>query len=288
MIFESLLSVLLFGKDVSFSERQMIEEIGTNTVIPLVEEVLVTAPFALVVEREQQGILFSKDELTVRPIASLTKLMTALVFWDTQPSFDEFVPLISSEFPDGMSAKVGIGEKIRVKDLFSVMLIASSNDAVMTLVSASGLSEYKFVQRMNERALSLGMDNTRFVEPTGLSPLNTSTAADVATLLDVVLRYEEIRRVTTSLRYSFQAEGDDEVYTVLSTNRDLLQSQLNHEPLYSIIGGKTGYTEEAGYCLALAVVNNEGREILSVVLGEESRAASIKSMKDLVGWGFKH
>lgn len=238
----------------------------------------VSARSALVVDLASGSFLFEKESDRVLPIASLTKLMTAQVFLDTKPDWNEVLEIIPADVRNGGSSTFKIGEKVKVIDLFNVALVASDNNAAAALVRASGLTEKEFVRLMNDKAQSLGMTKTFFSEVSGLSRQNVSTAKEIYILAAQSFRLIEIDKALGQEEYPFIALTGRE-HVVKSTNK-LLNSYLKLDV------GKTGYTEEAGYCLVARAQNKEGRAVMAVVLHSQSREKSFQEVKSLIQWSF--
>jgi D-alanyl-D-alanine carboxypeptidase len=163
-------------------------------------------------------------------------------------------------------------------------LIASDNGATLALVHATGLSEEEFIKKMNEQALKLGLLNTKFIDPVGLSDQNVSTAREVALLAKSALTREEIRQATESKDYKFTTiNGKDK--EIESTDYLLFDSGKNS---FQVLGGKTGYTDRAGYCFVGRFKDESGREIISVVLNSSGKNERFKESKSLVNWVFNN
>lgn len=240
-----------------------------------------TAKAAIVVDRVSGTILFQKEADRELPIASLTKLMTALVFLDVRPDWEIIVRMGEGENRlEGAKLFVKDGEEIRLRDLFYSSLVGSANNATQAMVHATGLSGEVFVQKMNEKAKALGMTKTRFEEPTGLHPRNTSTARDFVKLAQTAFAVPEIQDAVVRKEYVFTTVPG-EPHRIRSQN-DLLNSFL------SLTGGKTGYTEEARHCLIVQAKNEHGYEIIAVVLGSETSDARFQEAKGLVWWAFEN
>ena len=214
------------------------------------------------------------------PIASITKLMTALVFLDHNPGWQEEFYTIPSDRRNGGIIYLNTGEILTLKDLFYTVLIASDNDAAMALARATGLSEKEFIKQMNDKAQQLGLFNTQFKDPSGLNKGNISTAEEVVKLLNLALANDEIKNVTSKAYYEFEVQGKNKKRLVKLRNTDLLlNSYLN------VTGGKTGHLEEAGYCLAVKIKGEQNQEIMVIVLGSLTnfdRFQDIKAITDLV------
>ena len=140
------------------------------------------------------------------------------------------------------------------------------------LARESGLSPAEFLSAMNKKAMELGLTGTRFVEFTGLDERNVSTATDVAKMLRAAADQELIRSISTTRSYDFRTER--RAHHIVTTDR-LLYSR------YEILGGKTGFINEAGYCLA-TWVRSEGRDLIAVVLGAPTNATRFADVVRLV------
>lgn len=245
--------------------------------------ILTTANSALVFDEGTGTVLFAKNSQEKTPLASLTKLMTVLVFLDKDPDWDKVIRLTRADDREGGIVYARSPEEVTVRDLFNMALVGSVNNAAIALARSTGLEQKDFVAEMNKKAKTLGLKDTTFADPTGLLPENQGTARDVAKLVATALEREEVRSATLQKRYVFNPVNSDKTYYVKSTN-ELLWSFLNAEP-YNFIGGKTGYIEESGYNLATEVMRG-GHKIIAVVLGSATAEDRFKEMKGLVDWAF--
>lgn len=196
-----------------------------------------------------------------RPIASITKLMSALVLSKAELEPPETITLLEAD-KDRLKwsrSRLRVGEVFRGEDLYRAALIASDNRAMYALVRGLGFERPKFVQEMNATAKALGMTKTQFRDPAGVDPDNVSTARDLTKLLQAVVETPEISVTTTSTRVTFEREGRI-VLQMSNTNR-LLRSKA-----WRVLAGKTGYTVEAGRNLVMRAVI-AGRPIDMVFLG---------------------
>ncbi|MFH1225764.1 MAG: D-alanyl-D-alanine carboxypeptidase family protein [bacterium] len=243
--------------------------------------VKITAPYAIVLDIKSGEVLFEKNIHQPAPIASLTKLMSALIFLEDNPDFNKIITIEAEDYRLGSTIGLFSGEQVTLRDLFYSALAGSSNNAMIALARSTGLSEEKFVEKMNGRAKLLGLNNTNFIEPTGLDSGNISSAYDIVRLANYVLRNPNIRAAVTATDYSFRVSNTGRLQKVNNTNK-LLKSFLR------ITGGKTGFTDAAGYCLASQVANGDGREILVVVLGSTSEEARFQEVKGLAWWTFEN
>ena len=201
---------------------------------------------ALVVEQGGQRVLYAKNVETVVPIASITKLMTALVVVESGLPLDERIA-ISAEDKDGIKgtrSRLRPGAELARGDLLRLALMSSENRAAAALARAYPGGSRAFVAAMNQKAVELGMWRTRFVDGTGLSSRNVSTAQDLARLVDAAYQQPLIREYTTGSKHTVEfANGGRLQYA----NSNRLVSNADWE-----IGlSKTGYISEAGRCLVL-------------------------------------
>ena len=237
----------------------------------------VTALSAIIVDAESGIILWQKNPDQVQPIASLTKLISVLVFLDYNPGWETEVTVTSADLRAG--GHIYQGEKLTVRDLFNLALIPSSNSAIMALTSSTGLSKEEFTARMNQKAAALDMKQAKFSEPTGLSPENVASATDIIKLARTAFSREEIRNITIQQEFTFQVLNNKRSATVKNTDK-LLGSYLK------INAGKTGSLDEAGYCLVSEVVGPAGQKIFVVVLGSLSDSDRFQDLKALAQWAF--
>ncbi len=225
--------------------------------------------------------LWSNQDDEIRSIASLTKLMSALVFLDHNPGWEKVQKIQASDEREGSKANLFLGEELTTNDLFQTALIASDNTAISALVRSTGLSEAEFVTEMNKKALTYRLKNTTFVEPTGLNKANQSTVKEVAKLAEKAFARSEIKSTLLRNSYDFTTlDGRDK--HIVSTN-DLLR--LPSIPSTTILAGKTGHLIEAGFCF-VGWFEKNGHEIITVVLGTDDTAARFTETEKLVAWAY--
>lgn len=234
---------------------------------------------AVLVDAKTGEILYEKNAHDSMPIASLTKLLTAQVFLDTHTPWEKQVVYEKNDDEIGSKLYVYDGEKMTTKDLFSSMLIASTNNAVNTLLESTALGEGQFVSLMREKLKSWGLEKTQVFEPTGLNPKNVSTAYEAALMAKEVLQNKEVLEATTLKSYSFSTINTKEKHVLKNTNPLVGSSDLY------LTGGKTGFLEEAGYCLMTRAKNSSGREVIAVVLGAPDTETRNREVKNLLEWG---
>ncbi len=216
----------------------------------------------------------------VRPIASLTKLMTALVFLDTKINWQADYTIVREDNISGGRLNLFLGDTLRIEELFKTALIASDNGATVALVRSTGLSEEAFVFRMNEKAKAIGLTKTSFTDSTGLSNDNVSTANEIAQIAKLAFEKSEIVEALGQKEYKYiTKEGREK--NIIST-LDLLSYNLDD---MKYLAGKTGYTTEAGYCLVSKFFKDD-RTMLSVVLGAQERNDRVDISLDLAKWRY--
>jgi D-alanyl-D-alanine carboxypeptidase len=225
-------------------------------------------------------MIFTKRIDQPRSIASITKLMTALVFLDNNPGWEEIYEMRESDRREGGVIHLFTGERVRVKDLFYTSLVGSGNTATIALVHSTGISEQEFVEKMNQKAQDLGLKNTRFVEASGLHSGNLSTAREVAKLADVAFADSEIATACSTGIYEYKTlNGRRKI--IYSTNYLLSSENLKTDHI-TVLGGKTGYIDAAGYCLVSKFKNTVGGEIITVVLGTGDNGARFEETEKLI------
>lgn len=244
----------------------------------------ILAKSAAAIDRASGVLLFAYQPDEITPIASLTKLMTALVFLDHNPGWDAIYEIKREDRREGGKIFLWLGEKVTVKDLFHLSLVASDNTSTIALVRATGLAEEEFVKKMNEKALSFGLTKTKFSDPIGLNNNNVSTAGKIAQLAKAAFSSEDIRQATLTKEYEFKTL-DGKRKRVLTT--DYLLDNFPANGL-KIIGGKTGYTDLAGYCFAGEFAHQDSKEIVTVILGGPTSSDRFKETKDLAEWIYKN
>jgi len=245
--------------------------------------VKISAKSAVAVDATSGKILYKKNEAEVLPLASITKLMTALVFLDYNPGWQTEWSTTPSDRRNGGIIYLNTGEILTLDNLFKTALIVSDNDAAMALSRATGLNEDDFIAHMNSKARQLGLYNTHFADPTGLKIANQSTVSDLVKLLNFALQNETIAKTTSTSYYEFEVKGQDKKRTVKLKNTDtLLKSYLN------VLGGKTGSLDTAGYNLAVKIKGDKNQDIIVVVLGSQSNTDRFQDIKAVTDWVFNN
>lgn len=236
---------------------------------------------ALVIDPATDKVLFEKGSDQKVPIASLTKLMTALVFLEQQPDLRRSVEVTRDEIRGGGHTQLWNRERVSLYDLLHMSLMNSDNVATRVLARESGLDRGEFAARMNEKARDLGLANTRFAEPTGLDNRNVSTAVDVAKLLRAAADHYLIREVTTTPDYVFLGQYPGRKRTIARTHQIVNTNRLLRSNRYEFSCSKTGFISQSGYCVA-TWVSDRGRDLITVVLGAPTNATRFADVVRLV------
>ena len=219
------------------------------------------------IEAGQTTTLFSLDADKKLPVASLTKLMTALVALQNYEVTDPIIISAEAMAIEGEQGSLKLGETLPVKSLLRIMLIESSNRAAYALAEHMGVDP--FIIAMNEMAQSLGFENTHFVDSSGLSADSYSTAADIAMLTQHLFEHQPLFGEMVSLPTYDLYVNDVLHHTLINTNQLLGQQQ--------IVGGKTGYTDIAKGCL-MAIQKTATGYNVHVVLGAEDRFGEVEKL----------
>jgi serine-type D-Ala-D-Ala carboxypeptidase (penicillin-binding protein 5/6) len=245
------------------------------------DEIDIDSKSAVAFDAEIDFVLYEKRLKDKMPIASLTKIMTALIVLENN-KLDDIVTISENAFKtEGKKEGLGVGEKIKLDDLFKIMLISSNNIAANALAEHTSGNTNDFITLMNKKAEDLGLKDTVFYNSTGLDQenINVSSAYDIAQLADysldkpLIWEYSKIKSATLN--------SVDGKITHRITNTNLLVGKLD-----SIIGGKTGFTDEAGECLVLIAENPQKMSrVITVVLNANDRFLQTEK---LLNWAYKN
>ena len=232
---------------------------------------------ALVIDQDTREVLFSKNDHAVLPIASLTKLMTGVIVSAAKLPMDEVITVTQDDVDTekGSSSRLKVGTSLTRGELLHLALMSSENRAAHALgrTYPGGLST--FVGLMNAKARSLGMKDTSYVEPTGLSSRNQSSAQDLATLVNAAHGDSTLRELTTSPGYQVAVGSRTLQYN--NTNR------LVKNPEWDIGLQKTGYISEAGQCLVMQT-KIAGRKLIMVFLDSAGKLSRLGDAERVRRW----
>ncbi len=223
----------------------------------------IRAKAVLVLDADTGEKIYSKNENSQLPIASLTKLATALVFVESGAPLNKTITITKSDFPSVGGSKLYAGESITANDCLHLCLICSDNVAANALARSAGMEKSEFIGKMNQMAIRLELDKTRFTEPTGLDAYNMSSPSDYVNLMQTAFTEPVIRQISSKKSYHFSSSNLGISHSIYNTNR-LLYTK------WDVLGGKTGYISQSGYCLALDAYDETGRRVNAVILGAPS------------------
>jgi D-alanyl-D-alanine endopeptidase (penicillin-binding protein 7) len=205
--------------------------------------------------------------------------MTAVVFVESEPDMSEVVTVERSDTYAASTTHLRANYKVSVHDLLHLMLISSDNAAARALARVSPWGPAGFVARMNERAAELGLQSTTYADPSGLDAANVSSAYDMARLIAFAASNERISEIMRKPEYTLPL-GKRPI-TIHSTNRLLKRTDLED----SVLGGKTGFIGQSGYCLAtLLKLPSVNQQVAVVVLGARSNTARFTEVRNLMNW----
>lgn len=237
---------------------------------------------ALVVDAATGKELYAFKPTKVWSGASLTKLMTALVFVEKRPAWDTVVKLAKADEVGGGRLRLAVGSRFTVQDAFYSSLVGSANNATMTLARSTGYSIPGFVKLMNKKAKALGMSQSTYADPSGMEVENKTTARDLVKLMQEAFQWKAIRTAASTPVYKFTATNP-KVDKVINTT-DKLHGQEGLE----ILAAKTGFLYESMYNFVMKVQpdNDPKRTLYVVVLGAQTQAKSFEAAESLAKWSW--
>ncbi|MEG0975506.1 MAG: serine hydrolase [Comamonas sp.] len=242
-----------------------------------VDPLALQSSVALVLDQETHEVLLSKNDHAVLPIASLTKLMTGLIISQAALPMDEEITITQDDVDteNHSRSRLRVGTTLMRGELLHLALMSSENRAAHALGRTYPGGMQSFVNQMNLKAKILGMADTRYVEPTGLSSSNQSSAHDLATLVNVAHAEPLLRELTTSP--SYQVDVGARTLQFNNTNR------LVHNPDWNIGLQKTGYISEAGRCLVMQT-QVAGRKLIMVFLDSAGKFSRLADAERVRSW----
>ena len=234
---------------------------------------------ALLMDLNTNEVLYSTNPNFVAPIASVTKLMTAMVALDAQQSLDEKLSIVISDTKEmrGVFSRVRLGSQLSRHDVLLITLMSSENRAAASLAHHYRGGHTAFIQAMNAKAKALGMHNSRFVEPTGLSEQNVSSAHDLVLMIKAAQQYPLIRKFSTMDEKTVAFTSPN--YTLGFRNTNALVRKDN----WNIQLSKTGFTNSAGHCLVMSTEMNK-RPVAFVVLDAFGKYTHMADANRLKKW----
>ena len=229
----------------------------------------------------KEKVLLREKAGRAMPIASLTKLMTALIVLENTSENDYDFPKIvtiskTAAFQNNVPIHGNLkeGEHLTIKQLLDLMLIYSSNDSAFALSEVLG--EEMFVKKMNSKAKSLGLENTRFINATGLDSENQEQVPNYSTAEELVSLSEYILKKHPLI---FEISTKKGPYPITNGISDLYLTDDE-----KLIGGKTGYTKKAGGCMLVVLENERGNFFINIILGTDSSQDRVLEMQKIINW----
>ncbi|MGH9331617.1 MAG: D-alanyl-D-alanine carboxypeptidase family protein, partial [Vicinamibacterales bacterium] len=235
----------------------------------------IRAAAAIVFNPETGQVIFAENAQDKRSIASITKVMTAVVFLEDNPDLSQQYLIERGDVRGASTTFLRTGEWVRGEDLLHLTLIASDNAAARTLARNSHGGSPDFIQRMNQKAVELGLESTTFIDPSGLNSENVSSAYDHSRIITFAASDERIGPVMRKADYSLTTSR--RTVTIHNTNR-LLGGDMD------VRGGKTGFIYKAGYCLATLLKLPQGDQVAVVVLGARNNTLRFMEIKHIFNW----
>ncbi len=237
----------------------------------------VRAEAAIIYDPETREILWQSNAESERSIASITKVMTALVILESGADLSQTVTVRQSDVSRASTTYLRTGYKVTGEDLLNLILVGSDNAAARAIARTSPYGAEGFIDRMNEKAADLGLVSTHYADPSGLLAANVSSAYDMAQLISYAAADERIGEIMRKSSYTTMA-GTRRI-TANSTNQLVKTGDID------VLGGKTGFISRSGYCLAsLLRLPQTGQQVAVVVLGAKSNASRFWETRHLFNW----
>ncbi len=237
----------------------------------------VRAEAAIIYNSETGQVLWESNAQDQRSIASITKVMTAVVFLEDSPDLSEEVAIAATDVRAASTTYIRRGYRVTKGDLLHLTLIASDNAAARALARVSSHGSEAFIDRMNSKAAELGLTSTHYADPSGLLSANVSSAYDMAKLITYVSGDERIASIMQKQNYTVTAGR--RVINIHSTNQLVMNGDVD------VQAGKTGFIRNSGYCLAtLLRLPQGGPQVAVVVLGAKSNAGRFWETRHLFNW----
>ncbi|MDP3716684.1 MAG: serine hydrolase [Acidobacteriota bacterium] len=237
----------------------------------------VRAEAAIIYNPTTGEVLWEDHAQDQRSIASITKVMTALVFLESGAPLNQPETVVRTDVTRASTTYLRSGFKLTAEDLLNLLLVGSDNAAARALARISPYGAQGFIAKMNEKALELGLVSTRYADPSGLLADNVSSAYDQARLIAHASADERVGGIMRKQTYS--TKSGKQAITARSTNHIVRSGDID------VVGGKTGFINRSGYCLAtLLRLPSTGEQVAVVVLGAKSNASRFWETRHLFNW----
>jgi D-alanyl-D-alanine endopeptidase (penicillin-binding protein 7) len=235
------------------------------------------AAAAIAFNPETGEVIWQENGQVKRPIASITKVMTALVFVEDNPDLSEVVTIERSDVYAASTTYLRANERVSLSDLLHLALIPSDNAAARALARVSHGGTASFIERMNEKAIELGLESTSFADPSGLNAANVSSAYDLSRLISYASADERIASIMRMQHYELTTSRRK--IRINNTNKLLAGTGVD------VMAGKTGFITKAGYCLATMLRLPQSQQTVAVVvLGAQSNTGRFWETRHLFNW----
>jgi D-alanyl-D-alanine endopeptidase (penicillin-binding protein 7) len=237
----------------------------------------IRAAAAIIFNPENGQVLWEENAQDKRSIASITKVMTAVVFMEDNPDLSREITIERADTYAASTTYLRANDRITLDDVLHLTLIASDNAAARALARVSHGGTASFVERMNERAIELGLESTSFADPSGLNPANISSAYDLSRLITFASGNDTLAPIMRTPTYTVRTNR--RTIDIRSTNHLVREGQVE------VLAGKTGFITKAGYCLAtLLRLPQSQHSVAVVVLGAGSNNGRFWETRHLFNW----
>jgi D-alanyl-D-alanine endopeptidase (penicillin-binding protein 7) len=237
----------------------------------------VRAEAAIIYNPETGEVLWENHSKDQRSMASITKVMTAVVFLESNTPLSTIVTVQRSDVAHASTTYLRNGFQLPAEDLLNLLLVGSDNAAARALARSSVIGYDAFIERMNSKARELGLESTVYADPSGLLSENMSSAYDLARLIAYAAADERVGAIMR--KSSFSTHVGKRTITANSTNQIVRSGDID------VVGGKTGFISRSGYCLAtLLRLPQSGQQVAFVVLGAKSNASRFWETRHLFNW----
>jgi D-alanyl-D-alanine endopeptidase (penicillin-binding protein 7) len=236
----------------------------------------VRAAAAIIFNPVTGQVLYEENSQDKRSIASITKVMTALVYLEDNPDLNTEISIERSDVFAASTTYLKAKDRITASELLHLLLIPSDNGAARALARTSHGGAAAFVERMNEKAIELGLQNTSFADPSGLNANNVSSAFDLSHLITFAASDERIASIMRTPTYTVATSR--RMIPVHSTNHIVMNGDVD------VMAGKTGFITKSGYCLATLLRLPQGNPVAVVVLGATSNNGRFWETRHLFSW----
>lgn len=276
LLFTIILSVLLLNISCAFAQPPSID-----------------ADTYILIDAESGSILCEKNSKVTHYPASMTKIMTAILaieLGDPEQLMTASQAAINDIGPNGSNIGIIVGEQIPLKNLLQALLISSANETANIIAEHISDSRQEFIDLMNQRAKELGAENTHFANACGIhDPMHFTTASDIARIARYAMTLPQFREIVSTPRFTMPATNKHPFWQELTNTNQLMIT--DQSDLYKINGIKTGFTGPAGYNLVSSAINENGMELIAVVMNVKNEGASgnvRQYSKELLDYGFNN